>query len=47
MKLSKEGFDIDYQAKVGDIKKIKLVNNPDSSHPMQHPYIFMARDSWF
>ncbi len=36
-KTGKEGFDIDYQAKVGDIKKIRLVNSPDSAHPMQHP----------
>ena len=33
----KEGFDIDYQANVGDIKKIRLFNNPESDHPMQHP----------
>ena len=37
VKTSKEGFDIDYQANVGDIKKIRLVNSPDSAHPMQHP----------
>ena len=36
-KTGKEGFDIDYQAKVGDIKKIRLVNSLDSVHPMQHP----------
>ena len=36
-KTGKEGFDIDYQAKVGDIKKVRLVNSPDSAHPMQHP----------
>ena len=36
-KTGKEGFEIDYQAKVGDIKKIRLVNSPDSAHPMQHP----------
>ena len=36
-KTGKEGFDIGYQAKVGDIKKIRLVNSPDSAHPMQHP----------
>ena len=36
-KTGKEGFDIDYQAKVGDVKKIRLVNSPDSAHPMQHP----------
>ena len=33
----KEGFDIDYQANVWDVKKIRLFNNPDSDHPMQHP----------
>lgn len=33
----KEGFDIDYTANVGDIKKIRLFNNPESDHPMQHP----------
>ena len=32
-----EGFDIDYQANVGDVKKIRLFNNPESAHPMQHP----------
>jgi len=37
VKTGKEGFDIDYQANVGDIKKIRLVNSPDSAHPMQHP----------
>lgn len=33
----KEGFDIDYQANVGDVKKIRLYNDPESAHPMQHP----------
>lgn len=33
----KEGFDINYQANVGDVKKIRLFNNPESAHPMQHP----------
>ena len=37
VKTGKEGFDIDYQANVGDIKKIRLVNSADSAHPMQHP----------
>jgi FtsP/CotA-like multicopper oxidase with cupredoxin domain len=37
VKTGKEGFDIDYQANVGDIKKFKFFNNPDSAHPMQHP----------
>ena len=34
----KEGFDIDFTSKVGDIKKIRLINSPDSVHPMQHPF---------
>lgn len=34
----KEGFDIDFTANVGDFKKIRLINNPDSMHPMQHPF---------
>ena len=33
----KEGFDIEYQANVGDVKKIRLYNDPESAHPMQHP----------
>jgi FtsP/CotA-like multicopper oxidase with cupredoxin domain len=33
----KEGFDIDFKADVGDVKKIRFFNNPDSAHPMQHP----------
>jgi FtsP/CotA-like multicopper oxidase with cupredoxin domain len=33
----KEGFDIDFKANVGDVKKIRFFNNPDSAHPMQHP----------
>ncbi len=37
VKTGKEGFDIDYQANVGDIKKIRLINSPESAHPMQHP----------
>lgn len=37
MKSGKEGFDIDYHANMGDIKKIRLFNNPESDHPMQHP----------
>jgi len=37
VKTGKEGFDIDYQASVGDVKKIRFFNNPDSAHPMQHP----------
>jgi FtsP/CotA-like multicopper oxidase with cupredoxin domain len=37
VKSGKEGFDIGYQASVGDVKKIRLINSPDSAHPMQHP----------
>lgn len=37
MDSGKEGFDIQYQVNVGDVKKIRLYNNPDSAHPMQHP----------
>ena len=37
VKSGNEGFDIDYHANVGDIKKIRLINSPDSAHPMQHP----------
>ena len=33
----KENLDVNYQMKVGDIKKIRFFNNPDSPHPMQHP----------
>lgn len=33
----KENMDINYQMKVGDIKKITLFNDPNSPHPMQHP----------
>jgi len=36
-KTGKEGFDINYQVNVGDVKKIRLINSPDSAHPMQHP----------
>ena len=37
VKTGKEGFDIDFTANVGDVKKIRFYNNPDSAHPMQHP----------
>jgi len=33
----KENYDIGYQANVGDVKKIRLFNDPNSVHPMQHP----------
>jgi FtsP/CotA-like multicopper oxidase with cupredoxin domain len=50
----KEGFDIDYQANVGDIKRIRLFNNPESDHPMQHPihlhgqrFLVLSEDGMF
>ena len=33
----KENYDIGYQVNVGDIKKIRLFNDPNFAHPMQHP----------
>lgn len=40
-----------YQVKVGDIKKIRIFNDPSSLHPMQHPihlhgqrFLILARD---
>ena len=33
----KENMDLKMNAKVGDIIKIRLFNNPNSMHPMQHP----------
>lgn len=36
----KENMDIDYQFKVGDIVKIRIFNDPESPHPMQHPIHF-------
>lgn len=36
-KTGKENMDINYQVKIGDIKKIRLFNDPKSMHPMQHP----------
>lgn len=33
----KENMDINWQFKKGDKVKIKLFNDPDSDHPMQHP----------
>lgn len=35
-----ENMDINWQFKVGDIKKIRVTNNEDSAHPMQHPIHF-------
>ncbi len=36
-KSGKENMDINYKVKVGDKKKIRIFNDPDSMHPMQHP----------
>ena len=33
----KENYDIGYQANVGDVKKFRFFNDPNSAHPMQHP----------
>ncbi len=33
----KENMDIMYKFKVGDIRKIRIYNDPKSPHPMQHP----------
>ncbi len=33
----KENMDINYKVKVGDVKKIRIFNDPKSMHPMQHP----------
>ena len=31
-----ENMDIDYSFEVGDVLKIRIFNDPDSVHPMQH-----------
>ncbi len=36
-KTGEENMDIDYKVKVGDKKKIRIFNDPNSMHPMQHP----------
>ncbi len=36
----KENMDIQYTWKVGDTVKIRIFNDPDSRHPMQHPLHF-------
>lgn len=36
-KTGKENMDINYSVKVGDKKKIRIFNDPNSAHPMQHP----------
>ena len=35
-----ENMDINWQFKVGDVKKIAVTNKEDSAHPMQHPIHF-------
>ena len=35
-----ENMDIDWKFKMGDMVKIRLVNDPSSMHPMQHPIHF-------
>jgi len=39
-KSGKENMDIEYKYKVGDKVKIRIFNNPNSAHPMQHPIHF-------
>ncbi|WP_162858734.1 multicopper oxidase family protein [Candidatus Nitrosotenuis aquarius] len=36
-KTGKENDDLMYNFKVGDIKKVRIYNDPSSMHPMQHP----------
>lgn len=36
----KENMDIDWKFKVGDKVKIRIENDPNSAHPMQHPIHF-------
>lgn len=36
-KTDNENMDIKLVTKVGDVKKLKIFNNPNSMHPMQHP----------
>ncbi len=47
----REGMDIPLQAAVGQVKMIRIVNEPDGEHPMQHPihlhgqrFLVAARD---
>ncbi|MBS3119785.1 multicopper oxidase family protein [Candidatus Woesearchaeota archaeon] len=37
---NKENMDIDWDFKAGDKVKIRIFNDPDSMHPMQHPIHF-------
>ncbi len=39
-KTGRKNMDIDYNWKVGDIVKIRIFNDPNSMHPMQHPIHF-------
>lgn len=34
----REGMDVDWKFKVGDKVKMKIFNDPNSAHPMQHPF---------
>ena len=34
----KENMDIDWSFKVGDVVKIRIFNDPESFHPMHHPF---------
>ncbi len=36
-KTGKENMDVRYRVKVGDVKKLRIFNDPKSMHPMQHP----------
>lgn len=36
----KENMDIDWRFKKGDITKVRIINDGDSMHPMQHPMHF-------
>ena len=36
-KTGKENKNINYQVRTGDIKKIRIINDKNSIHPMQHP----------
>jgi FtsP/CotA-like multicopper oxidase with cupredoxin domain len=36
----KENMDIDYRFRVGEVRKLRLHNDADSAHPMQHPIHF-------
>ncbi len=36
-KTGKKNMDLNYHVKIGDQKKIRLFNDPNSMHPMQHP----------